>query len=132
MSSFTSPLSVTPLDDGRTWVLNRPFTYHIGSRYSRNKITIPKDFPTDFASIPKFIFWVLPWWAKFNKPSPLHDFLYQIKQIMGKPIIRKRADDVFLEAMFIDFRKHKLGKIIAHIEYLAVRLFGWLAWHRQG
>lgn len=48
---------------------------------------------------------------------------------MGEPITRKKADDVFLEAMLIDFRHHKSGKFIAYLEYWGVRRFAWLAWH---
>ena len=105
-----------------------PFAYHIGSKRSNRYISVPKDFLMDFASIPKFIFWLLPWWAKFNKNSPLHDYFYRVKQIMGKPITRKEADDIWLEAMFVDFRNHRSGKVVAYMEYYGVRVFGWLAW----
>ena len=129
MSSFTSDLIVTPMPDGSKWKILRPFTYRIGSRYSRKMVTIPIGRETDFASIPKILLPLLPFWAKYSKPSPVHDELYRVKKIMGKPITRKRADDVFLEAMLIDFRSHKSGKIVAYLEYHAVRLFGFLAWH---
>lgn len=129
MSSFTSRLIIELLPDGKRWQLNRPFTYRIGSRYSRHFVSVSKGFVTDWASIPKFIFWLLPWWAKFQKGAVLHDWLYKVKYIMGKPITRKQADDVFLEAMLIDFRNHKSGKVVAFTEHLAVRLFGWLSWH---
>ena len=127
MSSFTSDLSVT-LIDGKRWCLDRPFTYRIGSKFSRRFISVAKGFTTDFASIPKFILWLLPWWAKFNKSAVLHDWLYKVRYIMGKPITRKQADDTWLEAMLIDFRSHKSGKLVAYLEYWAVRLFAWLAW----
>lgn len=132
MSSFTSPLVVSPLSDGKYWRLDRPFTYRIGSQFSRHYIRVTVGFITDFASIPKFIFWFLPWWAKFSKSPVLHDWLYQSKSIMNKPITRKRADVVFLEAMLVDWRHHRSRYSIAKIEYLAVRLFGWLVWRRAG
>ena len=131
MSSFTSPLVVAPLGDGRHWRLDRPFTYRIGSRYSRRLIRVAKNFLSDFASIPKFIFWLLPWWAKFNKSSILHDWLYKVKQIMGKIITRQEADDIWYEAMGIEFRHHKSGRFVAFIEYWGVRLFGFLSWHKD-
>ncbi len=127
MSSFVTPLVVSPLASGRRWRLFLPFTYHRGSKRSNKIIKVPKGFDTDFASIPKFL-WLFPCWAKFNKPSPLHDWLYQTKQIMGKPITRKEADRIFYEAMLVAFRKHKSGRLIAFIEYWSVRLFGQLAW----
>lgn len=128
MSSFTSPLTVSLLPDGRRWKLARSFTYRIGSVYSRRFIHVARGFVTDFASIPKFLFWLLPWWAKFNKPSVLHDWLYMVKVIMGEPITREEADDTWLEAMYIDFRHHVSGRVVALIEYWAVRVFGGFAW----
>ena len=130
MSSFTTPLRVTPLPDGKNWKLLRNFTYHLGSQHSRRYISVPKGFVTDFASVPR-IFFFLPDWATYNKPGPGHDYLYKVKQVMGKPITRKRADDIFLEMMLIDFRHHKSGKSVAYLEYIAVRLFAWLAWRKK-
>jgi len=128
MSSFTSPLVVSPMSDGRRWRLVKSFTYRIGKKYSRHFIKVPRDFETDFASIPKFIFWLFPWWAKFNKASVLHDWLYKAKIVMGNKVTREQTDDIFYEAMLIDYRHHKSGKFIAFIEYRAVRLFGFVAW----
>ncbi len=129
MSSFTSELVVSPTQDGKHWQLKKKFTYHIGSKYSQQWIKVKAGFATDFASIPKIIFWLFPWSAKFNKAAILHDWLYKVKVIMGKPITRKDADDVFLEAMLIDFRNHKSGEFVAFVEYRGVRLFSWMAWH---
>ena len=128
MSSFTSPLIVSVLPDGKHWRLERPFTYRIGSRYSRTYVKVPRGFITDWASIPKFLFWLLPWWAKFNKAPVLHDWLYKTKRIMGKPITRKEADDVFLEAMVVQWRHHRFHNALARLEYIAVRVFAWLVW----
>ena len=119
---------VSLLPDGRRWRLVFQFGYDVGREGSGDRITVPVGFVTDFASIPKFLFWLLPWWAKFNKSSVLHDCLYRIKKIGGRTITRKRADNVWLEAMLIDFRNHKSGELIARIEYRAVRLFGFPAW----
>ena len=91
---------------------------------------MPREFVTDWASIPKFIFWLLLYWAKFNKASVLHDWLYETRQIMGDWITRKEADNVWLEAMLIDFRQHRFGKLVALLEYKAVRLFAFLAWKK--
>ena len=126
MSSFTTALIVA-LGDGRRWRVVYPFTYRVGSKDSLECITVPANFDTDFASVPK-ILWFLPYWAKYNKPGPLHDYLYKVKQIMGQPITRKRADDIFYESMLVDFRDHRSGPVIAWLEYRAVRLFAWMAW----
>ena len=128
MSSFTSPLIVSPMANGRNWRLVRAFTYRVGKQYSRRFIRVPAKFETDFASIPKLVFWVLPWWAKFNKSSVLHDWLYKEQKIMGKFITRLEADRIWLEAMHIEFRHHHSGKFYAMLEYVLVRMFGFMAW----
>jgi len=132
MSSFTSKLEVSPMPDGSNWLVCKAFTYRIGKKYSRRFIRVPKGFETDFASIPKPLLIFLPDWAKINKAPVLHDWLYQEKKIMGKPIIQKQADDIFLEAMLVGWHHHKfLHPLIAHLEYRVVRLFGWMAWRRK-
>lgn len=128
MSSFTTPLVVTPLPDGKYWRLLEEFDYHVGSKDSDVFVHVPKGFVTDFASIPRFL-WFLPPWAKYNKAPVLHDCLYRTKKLMGQTISRKRADSIFLEAMLVDFRCHKaIGVFIAYLEYFGVRCFAWLAW----
>ena len=122
MSSFTTPLSVTPLSDGRRWRLTRSFTYHIGSKASRRYIRVPRGFETDFASVPKFL-WFLPYWAKYSKAPVLHDWIYEQQEMT-----RTEADKIFLEAMMVDWRKHRSRYAVAYIEYIAVRLFGSLMW----
>ncbi len=128
MSSFTTPLVVTPLPDGRRWRLFFSFQYHIGSKYNKDVISVPAGFVVDFASIPKFIWW-LPYWAKYSKPSIIHDALYQLPQVYGYS--RKEADDIFYEAMLVAWRDKRWGRQIARLEYWAVRIFGFLAWRGE-
>jgi len=132
MSSFTDPLVVTPMSDGRNWTLCEEFDYHIGSETSDEYIHVPAGFVTDFASIPRSLEIFLAPWAKWCKASILHDYLYGCHEIMGKPITRKQADDLFLEANCIDWSCHRSGRVVAWIEYLAVRWWGWFAWTKKG
>ena len=131
MSSFTTPLHVSPMSDGRNWELTRAFTFRIGSRYSNQYIRVPQGFVTDFASIPKILTLLLPSWAKFNKSPVLHDFLYRTKKIMGEAITRKQADDIFLEAMMVSWKDLPKRYFVANIEYWAVRIFAFLAWKKR-
>lgn len=120
MSSFTSPLIVTPMPDGRKWKLFRSFTYHVGSKYNKSVIKVPVGFVTDFASIP-WVFWTfLPSWGKYGKAAVLHDYLYQTHNVS-----RHMADVIFYEAMLVG----GTAKWKAKVMYSAVRSWGWLAWH---
>ena len=122
MSSFTSPLIVTPMLDGRKWKLFRSFAYHIGSKYSGNKITVPAGFITDFASVPWILWTFLPSWGKYGKAAVVHDYLYQTHNQT-----RFMADAIFYEAMVVG----GTAKWKAKMMYYGVRLFGWLAWKQR-
>ncbi len=67
MSSFTTPLEVSTLSDGKNWQLTKKFKYHIGSKFSRHIISVPRGFVTDFASSPSQVWWIIPPWGKYGK-----------------------------------------------------------------
>ena len=119
MSSFTTPLIVSPLRDGRNWKLVKKFIYHVGSKYSRELIRVPAGFVTDFASSPFFIWSFIPAWGRYGKAAVVHDYLYQTQTRT-----RKEADDIFREAMIV----LKVNPVRVFLMYWGVRLFGWLAW----
>ena len=123
MSSFTTPLIVQPLDDGRTWRLEEEFRYRVGGGDSEEIITVPKGFETVFASVPRAFWRVIPPWGIYGKATVIHDFCYRTR-----PYSRKRADEILLEGMKV------LGvacwKRLAI--YGAVRAFGWVAWSKYG
>ena len=128
MSSFTTPLVVSPLPDGRKWRLVFQFRYHIGKRWSKDIIIVPVGFVTDFASVP-WLFWTfLPYWGKYGKAAVLHDYLYQEHNYEAvyndRDITRKQADQIFHEAMLIGGTRPWKARIM----YWGVRVFGWLAW----
>lgn len=119
MSSFTDPLKVTPMPDGRTWKLLEEFDYHIGAETSPDVIHVPAGFVTDFASVP-FIFWaIFPSWGKYGKAAIIHDFLYQ-----SKIRTRLEADAIFVEAMGV----LGVSKWRQFLMYWGVRCFGWLGY----
>ncbi len=122
MSSFTTSLVVSPLVDGHRWRLENSFIYHVGTKYSKNKIVVPKGFITDFASVP-FLFWsILPPFGKYTKSTVLHDWLYHSHERS-----RLESDAIFYEAMTVE------GVVPwkASVMYGAVRVFGWLSWRAK-
>ena len=60
MSRFTEELLVSPLPDGRTWVIRRDFGYDVGEEGSGNTIDVPIGFKTDFASVPRLLWSIIP------------------------------------------------------------------------
>lgn len=120
MSSFTTPLDVEYLD-GRVWKLTAAFEYHVGVEGSEEVIVVPAGYVTDFASIPR-IFWnILPPTGQYGKAAVIHDYLYSVGS--GNRYSRVQADEIFREAMQI----LGVGTIRRTLMFRAVRLFGWKA-----
>jgi hypothetical protein len=76
MSRFTEELLVSPLPDGRTWVIRRDFGYDVEEEGSGNTINVPIGFKTDFASVPRLLWSIIPRWGKYGNAAVIHDFLY--------------------------------------------------------
>ena len=123
MSRFTDALVVTPLADGKTWVILRDFGYDVGEEGSGDTIDVDVGFQTDFASIPRLFWVVLPRWGRYGNAAVIHDWLYWTQE-RG----RGEADRIFLDAMGV----LKVGTTTRWTIYLAVRAFGWFAWVRNG
>lgn len=98
----------------RLWKLVKPFRF-VGSR----TIEVSAGFITDGASVPR-VFWNLfsPT-GSYLGAAVIHDFLYATK-----PVSRKEADAIFLEAM----KAAGVGFVSRWIVYSAVRAGGWAAW----
>ncbi len=123
MSEFTTALVVSPLSDGKSWVVLDDFKYHVGTENSGDCVIASKGFATDFASVPRVFWWIIPRWGKYGNAAVIHDWLYweQVKRD------RKEADLILLEAMgVLGVSKWKKTLI-----YHAVRWFGWIAWFRN-
>lgn len=120
MSSFTDPLIVTPID-AKYWKLVNQFTYHLGDKANEQLIIVPIGFVTDFASIPRFLWAIVPPWGQHGKAAVVHDFLYK-----SHLFSRKESDDIFLDAMTV----LGVGKFKRTAMWMAVRSFGWYAWHK--
>lgn len=108
------------MPDGRKWRLQRSFTYHIGSKYSKSYVNVPRGFVTDFASVPQFLWSWLPYWGKYGKAAIIHDYIYQTHCKT-----RKEADLIFREAMIVA----GTPRWKAQLMYLGVHWFGWIAWY---
>ena len=133
MSSYTEDpyVYLRMLSCGRMFEITSPFDYYteisppkederVPKREDGNyDIVVPQGLVTDFASVPRFLWSILPPIGKFSKASVIHDYLY-IRQVGS----RKWADKVFREAMLVN----KTNKTLVWLYYRGVRAFGWYAW----
>ena len=83
-------------------------------------VRVPPGTVTDFASIPRFFWRILPPWDTHRRAAIVHDFLYSTQT---HP--KATADKVFLEAM----RELKVPEWKAQTMYRAVQWFGFKAWN---
>ncbi len=123
---FDRALELRQVGDGR-WVTLAPLTFRsvrVGT------ITVPAEFVTDLASVPRLPLVYLAAGGRANGPAVVHDWLYQ------HPLWedRKLADQVFLEAMAC--HQPELGHVAEplwtrRLMYRGVRLGGWIAWRRH-
>ena len=119
MSRFTRPLVVSPLADARSWVLRESFGYDVDREGSGDTVDVPVGFVTDFASIPRPLWWLFPTWGRYGNAAVIHDFCYWDQ---GRS--RSESDRIFLQAMEV----LRVRWVTRHLLHVNVRLFGWLAW----
>lgn len=113
-------------DDGRTMRLTAPLWIPLYAGHRLHALwpagfEVPAGFVTDFASIPRVFWRVLPPVGKYSPAAVAHDYLYQAGN--GK---RADADMVFRDRM----KALGVGWCVRNVMYWAVRAFGWCAWNR--
>lgn len=106
-------------DDGLPFTLHQPLVYT--SALLQRVITVPAGFITDLASIPQFLWNILPPIGKYDRAAVLHDFLYR----MGG-VTKAQADGVLKEVM--EFRQ--VAWATRWAIYAGVRTGGWVTWRR--
>ena len=120
MSRFTAPLLVTPLNDGKSWVIiTHDFAYEVGEEGSGDSVAVPRGMVSDFASVPRPIWWFAAPWGKHGHAAVIHDAGYYLQRRS-----RSEYDRIFLEAMQV----LEVGKLKRTLMYVAVRWFGRAAW----
>lgn len=122
MFDANDPLRVEYLD-GRRWLLLEPFAYFDATW---GFIDVPLGFTTDFASIPRMLWPLLPPTGAYGKAAVVHDWLYRQHQIGGTRITRREADRIFRDAMADLGVRWSLRWLM----WSAVRSAGWAAWRR--
>ena len=136
MSSFTRPLTVTKLKTGQ-WEVGRSFHYYLDQE-GGEEILVPDGFTTDFASVPRLFWIILPPDGRYTQAAVLHDYLYSVageipghihddgKIIHNIVYKRKDCDKIFIKAM----RVLGVGWCKRVAMHRAVRAFGFIPWNR--
>jgi hypothetical protein len=87
--------------------------------YREKSIMVPRGFVTDFASVPRLFWSLLPPIGRYGYAALFHDYVY-----WQQTILRAEADRVFKDTMVeLGVSAWKRGLLFG-----AVRLFGFVAW----
>lgn len=120
MSKFTMPLQLEFLENNEFKLLEA-FEYY-RTDDEKDVLKVPKNFVTDFASIPRLFWNILPPQGtkrnRYGKSAVLHDYLYDSK--CKYKLSRRLADAIFIESM----KAVKVNWFIRNLLYACVRLFG--------
>lgn len=114
---FLTPLNLQDID-GERFTLLTPLIYR---STEKRLYSVPAWFVTDFASIPRPLWWRYPKSGKWNKAAVLHDHLY-----VTNGLTRGHADALFREAL----EACEVNWWTRYVFYTAVRAGGWKAWNR--
>lgn len=112
MSSFTdfsAPLSIQYDAEASAalgadhWRVTEAFRFYIGSHDSGELVYVPAGYLTDGASVPRFLWGLIPPWGSYGQAAVVHDILCEYLSItkdgQPQPISRARCDEILLEAM---------------------------------
>ena len=116
---FQGPLELEWVD-GHNWLVTRDFVYVTDVRLADSVICVPAGFVTDFASIPRVLWALLPPTGEYGKAAVIHDYRYRTP---GKAT-RSQADSVLLEAM----KAAGVGRFTRATIYSGVRVGGWASY----
>lgn len=156
MASFTEDVQVVNRLSGKVheWELCEPVRYYITDP-GGDTIHVPPRFKTDFASVPRPLWWWTAPWGRHGRAAILHDFLYQLGSIIDPTGTMRRpgkreADRIFREAMAVLdreilttstwWRRFPASVVRARLAlavprrwlmWAAVALFGFAAYQRQ-
>ena len=123
MASQRVTLDLAPHVDEHDWILLQPLVYAVGSLTAPEYvITVPAGFITDLASVPRWLWPLIPPHGAHASAAVVHDWLYRTGYTD-----RPTADRIFHEAMTVS----DVPPLRARIMYTAVRLFGWRQSHRR-
>lgn len=129
---FKNSLQVSMVINSNIRKLSSPLIY-LDSK--QGLIEAPRDFETNYASIPKA---VPQWWLDqddplIREPSVIHDWLYSVDCPLD--LSRKEADEVLLRAMLEvgvrptnNWYRNFMNKLKAKSAYRSVRIAGSAFW----
>jgi len=119
----------------RNWVVLEDWNYTLPDK---TKIYIPQGFVFDGASIPRIFWGILSPVGLLLTPGLIHDYAYKFNQLLcydetgNKSTYKNKAGRAYWDRLFRKVAIEVNGfKLINSIAWLALVLFGWIAWNSK-
>lgn len=112
MIKVSNPIVLEWAGGDAPWLIHSPITFQDDICI----LEVPRGFKTDLASVPRFLWSIIPPYGKYTQAAIVHDYLYATGLVS-----RVRADAIFLSIM----RARNVPLWKRTLMYLAVRAFGW-------
>ena len=135
---YFTPLITTPTEVPRVDCLVFPMFYKFNNS---DYILIPSGLRTDYASIPRPLWVLLPPRGNWSEAAVLHDYMYKFN---GKITIYTKLDNRYIKKAYYFINKSKcdeifynallqigVNKTLAKMFFVSVYLFGLKAWIRH-
>jgi hypothetical protein len=116
---FQTSLQTEILDCGRLAMLMQPLIYLAAEG---KEIIAPAGFITDFASVPRVLWSILPPFGPYSRAAVIHDYLYVVGGCE-----RSYADAIFLDAM----KSIGVNIVTRRLMYWGVRCGGGVPWRKN-
>ena len=109
---FDTDLVVKENTDTGTWILQKDLIYE--ARWET--FTVPAGFDTNFASVPRALWWLVPRYGRHTKAAVVHDWLWH--EAREGRFDKADADGIFRRAM----RELRVGFVRRWMMWAAVRM----------
>lgn len=104
------------LADSDRWVTTSELRYYIGHYGSTSWVDVYKGFVTDGATVPRWLWWLIPPWGAYGNAVIVHDYLCTHKHIVKDGALLKvsdvEIDDILKESLKIGGVKAWQQKVI--------------------
>jgi hypothetical protein len=106
----------------KSWILVNDFYFAHGI----SVIKIPKEFEFNLASVPRFLWVIIPPFSLSILAPLVHDYIYRTRgEVENTKYTRRDTDKLFKDLM----KSEGVSRFQTSIAYLAVRAFGWIFWY---
>jgi len=108
----------------KSWILTQDFYFADGLYLIR----VPKEFEFNLASVPRFLWIIIPPFELSILAPLIHDYIYRTDGIVENvKYTRLETDKLFKILM----KREGVSNFKANISYLAVRALGWIHWYSK-